>query len=127
MCANTLRGFVHPLPERGKGELSLEFCSYKDTFGPGTRLLKNASPSVPDCQRDGNVPDSSLENMGKIGFSGSNHDICRFVMDGFFYRFFLFWLFRLDRFVNMILSLLGLRRETIENLPGDPEVLSDEG
>jgi len=34
MCADTLGGFAYePFPEREKGELSLEFCSYKDTFG----------------------------------------------------------------------------------------------
>ena len=50
--------FGQPFPEREKGELSLEFCCYKDTFGAAFFLIKEhefsyreQSPPVSDWKR----------------------------------------------------------------------------
>jgi hypothetical protein len=40
--------FNPPFPEREKGELSLEFCCYKDTFGAGPFVIDYHNLFIPD-------------------------------------------------------------------------------
>lgn len=65
MCANTLRGFAYqPFPKREKGELSLEFCYYKDTFGVTPFLIKEHDFSY----RERDFSGIRLEMIRKNGF-----------------------------------------------------------
>jgi len=53
----------------------------------------------------------------------SNHNICGFVMDGFFCRFLLFGNFGLSWFMDMLFHFLGVPGKVFKDFPGDLEVL----
>ena len=53
----------------------------------------------------------------------SNHNICGFVMAGFFCRFLLFGNFGLSWFMDMLFRFLGVLGKVFKDFPGDLEVL----
>ena len=52
-----------------------------------------------------------------------DHDICGFVMAGFFCRLLMFRCFGQNRFVNMIFCFLDLAWKVFKDFPGNLELL----